>query len=127
MMTKWLRTDLPNTLPSYASHYVGMSLTTPMHGSSCHQTLFLSPDTLPACSVLCCALLTTFWGVSVVGVAGFVVTDDNRLLLIQERYLVSLKYRHWKLPGGLADPGKITWSSSASLVYNCPILLLRCW
>ncbi len=40
-----------------------------------------------------------------VGVAGFVVDESNRLLVIQERYLESLKRRVWKLPGGLADPG----------------------
>lgn len=41
-----------------------------------------------------------------VGVAGFVVNDKNQLLVIQEKYLIALKRPIWKLPGGLADPGK---------------------
>ena len=40
------------------------------------------------------------------GVAGFVVNDDRELLLIQEKYLQSLKTPIWKLPGGLAEPGE---------------------
>ena len=32
-----------------------------------------------------------------------VVTDDNKLLVVQERFRLS---SHWKLPGGYVDPGE---------------------
>ncbi|XP_021346359.1 nucleoside diphosphate-linked moiety X motif 6-like isoform X2 [Mizuhopecten yessoensis] len=38
------------------------------------------------------------------GVAGFVLNDDNQVLVIQERFNIS--HKHWKLPGGLADEGE---------------------
>ncbi|XP_078680165.1 uncharacterized protein LOC144915567 isoform X2 [Branchiostoma floridae x Branchiostoma belcheri] len=40
-----------------------------------------------------------------VGVAGFVVNDRNEVLVIQEKYTHSVQ-AHWKLPGGLAEPGE---------------------
>ena len=41
------------------------------------------------------------------GVGGFVLNDKNELLVIQEKYLTSLKRPIWKIPGGLADPGTL--------------------
>ncbi|ESO97916.1 hypothetical protein LOTGIDRAFT_103505, partial [Lottia gigantea] len=38
-----------------------------------------------------------------IGVGGFVVNDNNELLVIQEKYA---DRRLWKLPGGHADPGE---------------------
>eukprot|EP01127_Copromyxa_protea_P015537 TRINITY_DN447_c0_g1_i3.p1 TRINITY_DN447_c0_g1~~TRINITY_DN447_c0_g1_i3.p1 ORF type:complete len:162 (+),score=32.21 TRINITY_DN447_c0_g1_i3:25-510(+) len=38
-----------------------------------------------------------------VGVGGFVLTDDNKLLVIKERYLPKPV---WKLPGGMVDHGE---------------------
>ncbi|XP_031553931.1 nudix hydrolase 8-like isoform X1 [Actinia tenebrosa] len=35
-----------------------------------------------------------------IGVAGFVVNDEGKLLVVQERFR---KSDHWKLPGGMAD------------------------
>ena len=32
-----------------------------------------------------------------------VVTDDNKVLVVQERFRYS---SHWKLPGGYVDPGE---------------------
>jgi len=39
-----------------------------------------------------------------VGVGGFVVDEANRVLVVQEKY--GHTEAHWKLPGGLADPGE---------------------
>ena len=39
------------------------------------------------------------------GVAGCVINDKNEVLVVQERWLRSLKIKHWKLPGGVAEPG----------------------
>ena len=36
------------------------------------------------------------------GCAGFVVNDKNQVLTIQEKFH---QQKHWKLPGGLAEPG----------------------
>lgn len=41
-----------------------------------------------------------------VGVAGFVVNDNNEVLLITEKWQRNLKFS-WKLPGGVSDPGII--------------------
>lgn len=41
------------------------------------------------------------------GVGGFVLNDNNDLLVIQEKYLTSLKRPIWKIPGGMADPGNL--------------------
>ena len=41
------------------------------------------------------------------GVAGFVVNDEGKLLVIQEKYNHPVLQKHWKLPGGLTDPGTI--------------------
>jgi 8-oxo-dGTP pyrophosphatase MutT (NUDIX family) len=41
-----------------------------------------------------------------IGVAGLVVNDKDELLVIQEKYLRSLRRPIWKFPGGLADPGE---------------------
>jgi len=40
---------------------------------------------------------------TLVGVGGMVVTDDNKVLVVQERFRLS---SHWKLPGGYVDPGE---------------------
>lgn len=40
---------------------------------------------------------------TLVGVGGMVVTNDNRVLVVQERFRFS---SHWKLPGGYVDPGE---------------------
>ena len=40
---------------------------------------------------------------TLVGVGGMVVTDDNKVLVVQERFRYS---SHWKLPGGYVDPGE---------------------
>merc|ERR1712241_887168 len=40
---------------------------------------------------------------TLVGVGGMVVTNDNRVLVVQERFRFS---NHWKLPGGYVDPGE---------------------
>ena len=40
---------------------------------------------------------------TLVGVGGMVVTDDNQVLVVQERFRYSA---HWKLPGGYVDPGE---------------------
>jgi len=40
---------------------------------------------------------------TLVGVGGMVVTDDNKVLVVQERFRYS---PHWKLPGGYVDPGE---------------------
>ena len=51
------------------------------------------------------ALLVIFITGFITGVAGLVINEKNEVLVIQERYLVSLKKPIWKFPGGLADPG----------------------
>lgn len=61
-LTHWLQSHIPNHLPAYANHYLG--------------------------------------------VAGFVVNDNNQVLAIQEKYHVKNGLTLWKLPGGLADPGE---------------------
>ncbi|XP_077995710.1 nucleoside diphosphate-linked moiety X motif 6-like [Glandiceps talaboti] len=62
-MVKWLPTDVPNLIPNFANHYIG--------------------------------------------VAGFVVNDNNEVLVIQERFGFTFNQKtHWKLPGGLADTGE---------------------
>ncbi|XP_033106951.1 nucleoside diphosphate-linked moiety X motif 6-like [Anneissia japonica] len=38
-----------------------------------------------------------------VGVAGFVVNENNQVLVVKERFY---KKANWKLPGGMADPGE---------------------
>jgi len=40
---------------------------------------------------------------TLVGVGGMVVTDNNEVLVVQERFRLS---SHWKLPGGYVDPGE---------------------
>ena len=40
---------------------------------------------------------------TLVGVGGMVVTDNDQLLVIQERFYTA---PHWKLPGGYVDPGE---------------------
>ena len=40
--------------------------------------------------------------------AGFVVNDKNEVLVIQEKWLRRINIAHWKLPGGVCDPGQ--WS-----------------
>merc|ERR1711953_700088 len=40
---------------------------------------------------------------TLVGVGGMVVTGDNQVLVVQERFRYS---SHWKLPGGYVDPGE---------------------
>ncbi|XP_070571446.1 nucleoside diphosphate-linked moiety X motif 6-like isoform X2 [Ptychodera flava] len=63
LMTRWLPTDVPNLLPAFANHYIG--------------------------------------------VAGFVINDKNEVLVIQEKYGVSVDGKPaWKLPGGLANTGE---------------------
>merc|ERR1711872_1056291 len=39
---------------------------------------------------------------TLIGVGGMVVTDDNRILVVEERFATAA---HWKLPGGYEDPG----------------------
>ena len=39
------------------------------------------------------------------GAGGFVVNDQNELLVIREKFYGR---PHWKLPGGMADPGMYT-------------------
>ena len=40
---------------------------------------------------------------TLLGVGGMVVDEDNRVLVVQERFRYS---NHWKLPGGYVDPGE---------------------
>ena len=40
---------------------------------------------------------------TLIGVGGMVVTDDNRILVVEERFATAA---HWKLPGGYVDPGE---------------------
>jgi len=40
---------------------------------------------------------------TMVGVGGLVVNEHEEILVVQERYL---RTPHWKLPGGLSDPGE---------------------
>lgn len=40
---------------------------------------------------------------TMVGVGGLVINENEKVLVVQERYLYT---PHWKLPGGLADPGE---------------------
>jgi len=40
---------------------------------------------------------------TLVGVGGMVVTEDNRVLVVEERFATAA---HWKLPGGYVDPGE---------------------
>ena len=49
-------------------------------------------------SVMCLAMPIHWlvWG-------GMVVTDNNEVLVVQERFRLS---SHWKLPGGYVDPGE---------------------
>lgn len=37
-----------------------------------------------------------------VGVGGFVVNDKSQILVVSEKYYT---FPHWKLPGGMVDPG----------------------
>ncbi|KAK2157453.1 hypothetical protein LSH36_191g03068 [Paralvinella palmiformis] len=71
MMKKWISQKEPDTLPPYASHYVG--------------------------------------------VGGFVLNDDNQLLVVQERFSCS---PHWKLPGGHADLGENIGETAEREVYE---------
>ena len=80
MMTKWLPTHEESTIPLYATHNIGKNGTT-FIAQVYVFVIFLS------------------------GVAGCVVNDKNEVLLVQEKWLRSLKIRHWKLPGGVAEPG----------------------
>ena len=41
-----------------------------------------------------------------IGVGGFVVNEHDELLVVQERFS-RLGVKHWKLPGGQADPGNV--------------------
>ena len=60
------------------------------------------------------------------GVGGFVLNDKNELLLIQEKYLTSLRRPIWKMPGGLADPGIMGYYYSIYVHENhCFIMILR--
>ena len=60
------------------------------------------------------------------GVGGFVLNDKNELLLIQEKYLTSLRRPIWKIPGGLADPGIINTGYYYTCHDNlCFIMILR--
>ncbi|XP_059144602.1 uncharacterized protein LOC131931784 isoform X2 [Physella acuta] len=61
-LTKWLSEDVPNHIPGYANHYLG--------------------------------------------VAGFVVNDQNQILVIREVFTIQNRVSVWKLPGGLADAGE---------------------
>ncbi|BFZ18544.1 hypothetical protein BsWGS_21583 [Bradybaena similaris] len=61
-LTKWMPEDIPNHIPGYANHFLG--------------------------------------------VGGFVVNDQNQLLVIRERYHAKINITAWKLPGGLADAGE---------------------
>ena len=75
-MTLWLPKEEPNSLPLYATHNIGKSkLFFMLHQYFC------------------------------IGVAGFVVNDKNEVLLVQEKWLRSIKLAHWKLPGGVCEPG----------------------
>lgn len=47
-----------------------------------------------------------------IGVAGFVVNDRQELLVVQEKWLRNIKLIHWKLPGGVADPGENLWQTA---------------
>ena len=40
---------------------------------------------------------------TLIGVGGMVVTEDNRVLVVEERFSTAA---HWKLPGGYVDPGE---------------------
>ena len=40
---------------------------------------------------------------TLVGVGGMVVTEDNKVLVVEERFATAA---HWKLPGGYVDPGE---------------------
>ena len=35
------------------------------------------------------------------------MNDQNQLLLVQEKWLRGIKVPHWKLPGGVCDPGEL--------------------
>jgi hypothetical protein len=50
------------------------------------------------------------------GCAGLVLNAQQQVLVVQERFM---KDKHWKLPGGLAEPG-IT-----RLAYQGPVFLKR--
>lgn len=39
---------------------------------------------------------------TMVGVGGLVVNDKSEVLIVSENYL---NFPHWKLPGGVVDPG----------------------
>ena len=39
------------------------------------------------------------------GVAGLVVNEKNEILVVQEKWLHRMRVPHWKLPGGVCDPG----------------------
>jgi len=41
----------------------------------------------------------------IIGVAGFVLNDENEVLVVKERFAGPVGSR-WKLPGGHADTGK---------------------
>ena len=35
------------------------------------------------------------------------VNDKNQLLVVQEKWLRGIKIAHWKLPGGVAEHGRL--------------------
>ena len=63
---------------------------------NCATTLFVDDWRWNLSLSLCC----------ISGVAGCVINDKNEVLVVQEKWLRSLKIRHWKLPGGVAEPGR---------------------
>lgn len=53
---------------------------------------------------------------TVIGVGGLVVNDPSQVLVVSERYL---NFPHWKLPGGVVDPGIKLRSFYSTLVVKC--------
>ena len=57
---------------------------------------------------------------TLIGVGGMVVTEDNKVLVVEERFATAA---HWKLPGGYVDPGE---GLAEAAIREVSFYLLQC-